>query len=438
MQPSMDLIKTIFYLTASYMPFHLFAYIPFWNHLRLSKKITSCILIAEQILFTSIVLIFCYAGFPIATAQLIASPIYGILFFCLVKLTPEKIAFLYIFTTDYLMIVKSMAYYIGSFLLKFPAYSYQSGIVILLIFLITLPAMLRYIQSTAQLVFEIDTPEIWKAVWLLPLFNSIIVLIFTYPIEQSNLKALLSRILLMICMFLVYHFLVRGIQQGQKQAIAEEHSRSIEFLLKLQAEQYAINQQQSEEIRQARHDLRYHWNVLQNYVDSGDFDGLSAYIRKYGEHTPWETSNRYCNHTSVNAILCFYAKKAAQQQIKMDISFAMKEEICIPEPELCVLLGNLLENAVEACSACQQERYINVHARQIGESCLVLTVDNTGLEPVMKGNAFYSSKRPDFGLGTESVRAIARRYHGDARFQWKDGVFYASVMLNSNYNLGTY
>lgn len=432
MQPSFDFIETIIYLTISYMPFHLFAYIPFWNHLRLPKKLTLCILIAEQILFTGIVLICCHAGFSVAAAQLIGSPMYGILFFYLVKLNLGKIAFLYIFTTDYLMIVKGVAYYIGSFLLKFPAFSYQSGIVVLLIFIITQPAMLHYIHSTAQIIFELDAPEIWKTVWLLPLFNSIIVLLFTYPVEQSSLKALLARVLLMVCMFLVYHFLVRSIQQSQKQAIAEEHSRSVEVLLKLQTEQYAISKQRIEEARRARHDLRYHWNVLQSYTDSGDFDALSAYIRKYGESMSWEAPNRYCDNAAVNAVLCFYAQKAAQQQIKMEISFPMKEEACIPEPELCVLLGNLLENALEACSACGQERYINVHAKQLGESSLILTVDNTGLEPVMKGNAFYSSKRPDFGLGTESVRAIARRYHGDARFEWKDGVFYASIMLTNN------
>lgn len=431
MQPSTNMNEIIFYLTASTMPFHLFAYIPFWNHLRLPKKKTFCILIAEQILFISIILFCCSAGFSIAAAQLTASPLYGILFFLLVQLETGKIAFLYIFTTDYIMIVKGAVYFINTTLLKFPAYSYQSGILILLIFLVTLPAMLHYINSTAQLVFEIDAPQIWKTVWLLPLFNSMIVLLFTYPVEQSSIKALVSRSLLMVCIFLVYHFLVRAIQQSQKQVIAEEHSRNVEFLLKVQTEQYAMIQQRMEETRRARHDMRYHWNVLQSYTDSGDFDALSAYIRKYTENVPMETPNRYCDNTAVNAILCFYAQKAAQQHVKMDISFPVKDKTCIPEPELCVLLGNLLENALEACSACGEERYINVHARQAGKSSLILTVDNTGMEPVIKGNAFYSSKRPDFGLGTESVRAIARRYNGDARFQWKDGIFYASILLNS-------
>ena len=41
-----------------------------------------------------------------------------------------------------------------------------------------------------------------------------------------------------------------------------------------------------------------------------------------------------------------------------------------------------------------------------------------------------STKHSGYGIGTESIRMIAERYHGDARFAWKDGIFYASIMLN--------
>ena len=433
MQSSVNSTELILYITLSVMPFHLFAYIPFWNHLRFPQKQTMCILMAEQLIFTGIMLIFCHSGVSIAAAQVTAVPLYGGMFFFLVRMEIRKIAFLYIFTTDYMMIVKGAAHYISSFLLKYPDYSFQSGIVILVIFLATMPAMIHYIHSTARIVFEIDAPQIWKTVWLLPLFNSIIVLLYTYPLEQSNIKALLSRILLMICMFLVYHFLVRSIQQAQKQAMTEEHSRSVEYLLELQTQQYDMLKLRMEETRRARHDMRHHWNVLKAYADSGDFDALSAYIRKYVEGIPQEISSQFCSNIAVNAILCFYAQKAAEQQIELNICFPVKEKICIPEPELCVLLGNLLENALDACSACDGKRYIDVNARQKGESQLILTVDNTSQKPVIKeGNAFYSSKRPDFGLDTDSVRAVARRYHGDARFEWKDGIFYASIMLYAN------
>ena len=64
-------------------------------------------------------------------------------------------------------------------------------------------------------------------------------------------------------------------------------------------------------------------------------------------------------------------------------------------------------------------------------SSITVAVDNSSFyRPVWDGQKLLSSKHPGNGIGTQSVRYIAKRYKGDARFEWKGGVFYASVMLN--------
>lgn len=70
-------------------------------------------------------------------------------------------------------------------------------------------------------------------------------------------------------------------------------------------------------------------------------------------------------------------------------------------------------------------------ARKINQKILSITVDNTSpAPPAGEQGVLLSSKHPGTGIGTESIRIIAERYNGDARFEWKDGVFYSSVMLN--------
>lgn len=108
----------------------------------------------------------------------------------------------------------------------------------------------------------------------------------------------------------------------------------------------------------------------------------------------------------------------------------MEEQTIIPEPEFCSLLGNLLENALDACAASKTPRFIRLHIRQQGS--LYLTMDNTSDQPPLSDEKrLISSKHDGFGIGTESVRMTAERYNGDARFEWKEGIFYASVMLSS-------
>lgn len=205
----------------------------------------------------------------------------------------------------------------------------------------------------------------------------------------------------------------------------------MEHLVKVQAEQYALIQSRIEETRRARHDLRQHWSALKGCIDSKDQNALIDYVNNYGESLPSESVSVFCKNYAVNAVLNFYAEKTVQMNVAMDISFQMGEKMIILEPEFCVLLGNLLENALDSCADSDNDCSIRVSARQISASMVTLTVDNTSpLPPDMQGENLYSSKLEGFGIGTASVRLIAEKYNGDARFEWKEGVFYASVMLN--------
>lgn len=433
----------LFYVLAATLPFHLFAYVPFWNHLRFSKRMTALFLVAEQFVYMGMFSILLEAGVPRPLAQFSAVPIYGGLFFFFVKIDWGKIAFLYIFTTDYLMTITGIVSYFGNTLGNFELFSWQAGIFILILFFLTLPFMLRYICRTAEMVFDIHAPGIWKTIWLLPLFTSAIVLIFTYPADISDPPSLIARILLMLFMFLIYYHLLLIIRQIQNQTDAEQQARSMEHIIQLQSAQYALIQSRMEETRRAHHDLRQHWAALKGCIESGDPNALADYVRRYGESLPMDSHRTFCKNYAVDALLNFYAEKADRLGIPMEISFLMSQKTIIPEPEFCVLLGNLLENALEAYAPAEESQssaapsdsempcFIRVNARQTGESMLSLTVDNTSTRPPrMEGEQFCSSKHEGFGMGTMSVRLIAKRYHGDARFEWKDGVFYASVMLN--------
>lgn len=422
--------ELLFYMTALTMPFHLFAYVPFWNHLRFSKKTTLMLLLAEQFLFLGVFCLLFSIGVPVNLAQFCAVPIYGILFFYFVKMDWGKITFLYFFTMDYLMAVTGIASFFVQFLCRLDLVSWQGGILILTLFFLTMPAMLGYICRTAQLVFDIDAPDLWKTIWILPLFTSLIVMLFTYPLKQVSPRFLLARIFLMVCMFLIYHQIIQTVRQIQQKAVAEAHARSMERLIRLQGDQYALIQTHISEIHRARHDLRQHWRVLQGCVDNGDFNALSAYIQNYGEKLSADFTHTFCQNIAVNAVVCYYYEKAVAKKISMEVFLPIGTPTVIPEPEFCVLLGNLLENALEACISAGDNCFIRVNAMKTGENIFSLTVDNTcPTPPQIQQGRLLSGKHEGFGIGTESVAAIARQYQGETRFEWKANVFYASVIL---------
>lgn len=422
--------ELLFYLQASTLPFHLFAYVPFWDHLRFSKRTTALLLMLEQMLYTLLFIGLLYLGISIENARLIALPFYATFFFFFVNMDKGKIAFLYIFTTDYQMLISGTVSYLGNSVFHFALFTWPAGLWVLFLFFLTLPFMLLYICKTASFVFDIYAPAIWKTVWILPLSTSIMVLLYTHSFAQVNISMLISRTLLMICMFLIYFYIIQALRQTQEHAVAQERARNMEHLIKIQANHYALIQSRMEETRRAQHDLRQHWRALQGYIDNKDIPALSDYIKTYSKNLPTETTSVYCKNYAINAVLHYYAEKAVQKDIDIEISFRTAEESIIPEPEFCVLLGNLLENAWEACLTSDDKRFIRIHALQKENDTLTLTVDNTSPRPPQtEGESFYSSKHEGFGIGTASIRMIAEKYHGDARFQWKDSVFFASILL---------
>lgn len=100
------------------------------------------------------------------------------------------------------------------------------------------------------------------------------------------------------------------------------------------------------------------------------------------------------------------------------------------EPEVCALMGNLLENAVDACRGMDDNpRFIRMRGICEGNH-IILTVDNScPREPLWSSGRLLPSKHEGFGTGTYAVREAAERSGGAAEFAFRDGVFYASVML---------
>ena len=111
---------------------------------------------------------------------------------------------------------------------------------------------------------------------------------------------------------------------------------------------------------------------------------------------------------------------------------ALSEETGIAGSDLSVILGNLLENAVDACAAQKSKDRRIVFRGKADRSALYFTIDNT-MEGELrrdKEGRLLSVKHEGPGLGLESVRDIVSRYNGILRTERKGDVFCASVFFN--------
>ena len=133
----------------------------------------------------------------------------------------------------------------------------------------------------------------------------------------------------------------------------------------------------------------------------------------------------------VNAVISYYAALAHSDQIRMEVSVRIPAvNPHISDAHLCVILGNLLENAEEACRRMTEgEQWVRLRTKVHGE-LLFISMDNSCGGTVQPQDGRYlSSKRSGEGIGLRSVRSLAKAHGGSAEFSSGDNWFRSEICV---------
>ena len=315
--------------------------------------------------------------------------------------------------------------------MKDDLFGWKQSLVLLFITCLFFPAYYWLLIRKIRPLLEKNANDLsWKILWMVPVLFCVL---HYYSIWSSNgdFSAQWTNVLfLCIVNFCsaVISYLIADMADERARRISLEIEKAE---LIMQTNQYNRLQERMEETRRARHDLRQHLRLIQYYLETKDDKALQEYIKTYGQSLPQSTRIHYCKNDVVDTVVRFYAEQAETNNIQYETSLFLPENLRIDKPDLCVLFGNLLENAMESCMKhLDQHPSIRVCAKLLGEGTLSITVDNSPADPPKKKNKhILSTKEGGTAFGTYSVEQIARRYDGEARFEWQDGTFYTSVVL---------
>lgn len=468
-------------------PFLFVGYLPAQDSLRFSKRRTLLYMLLSQCVYLYLFGLLVKLGFSPVYVQYLSAPLGFMLMMLIFRTNRWIILFHFIFMVDYLLAIRAATFFLCENNINLDFYSWQAGLVTLIMTLSTLIPMSTFLHEILKTLMSVEIHDFWMTAWLLPFVATTMILLLTGTIRDGHVSslALLARILLLLCMFMLSHLLILFMKNLQEQIIASERNKTMENLLRVQTEQFEMLQTRILESRRARHDFRHHRMVLQDMADRNDLHGIQTYLAEYNAVRTDTPSKTYSNNPTVNAVVAYYAGHAEAAGIRFTARIQLPEQLLIPDPVFCVLLGNLLENAVDACKTelsrgassgaasaeanasglvtevdtvpaatdsltasaadtaidpragvsaaadIRSDQAIRVIVKQNGDACLSIVVDNTcSRKPIWDDGELVSTKHEGHGVGTVSIRYIAQRYDGDARFEWRDGIFYASVMLN--------
>jgi sensor histidine kinase YesM len=315
-------------------------------------------------------------------------------------------------------------------------YRWTFSLMMTIVEIVTLVPLFFYIKGTYSTVFELDSSnDTWRFLWLIPTTFYLVWYYYLYGSHASSLEIALAPnntimlLLINLGALLIYHTIVKHIR------VTDSYTKLMEenYQLATQNHQYESLQERINEARHAKHDIRHHITIMDNLLMSKEYERLHEYLQSYKRTLPDDGSIILCNHYATNTILLFFAQQAKEKQIDFSTSVTLPKNIPIPDNVLSVILGNLLENALEACiTDTSKEKQISVKGKFEPESgSLFFKVENTysGEYIQNKKGLYLSTKHSGRGLGLASVRNIVANYDGIVEITPTKERFIVSVLL---------
>ena len=170
--------------------------------------------------------------------------------------------------------------------------------------------------------------------------------------------------------------------------------------------------------------------TLTPLAEEGNLEKIKAYLSDAVSRIP-SLELHFCENRAADGVVGYYCALAKREQIPFSVRLDLPECLPVDEIDLCLVLSNLLENALEASlHTAPARRRIELTAYLHGNSLALIQVENTYDGVIReKDGVFLSSKRKGDGVGLQSVRHIAEKSCGVSTVTYQDGLFCVKVML---------
>lgn len=274
--------------------------------------------------------------------------------------------------------------------------------------------------------------KIWLKLSVTPIAGTIGLFII-YDLQKSSDFSNITYIGSIIIFIALMASNAIGSNSIRQSILAAEYSaklKSVDELLTMQKERYSEIAATVAHTRQARHDLRHQMNVMSGLLESGKYDALSSYFYQYKHEIPEAITST--GNDIADLIIGKYLTQAQQAKITIDYQLKMPEDCRIEDTDLTIVMGNCLENAVEACMKLpENERNIRVISLIQG-AYFGLTFENSFNGEVNEQDGeLISSKRigNESGIGLSSVRRVVEKYNGNVKISHNGNVFRVAVVM---------
>lgn len=179
-----------------------------------------------------------------------------------------------------------------------------------------------------------------------------------------------------------------------------------------------------------RHDYHNHIQAMQASMALGEYEEVNAYLRQLNDDLTNVDTVLKTGRVMVDAILNGKISLAAQNNIPVNAKAKIPENLKMNDVDLCVVIGNLLDNAIEENKRLEKDRrFIRVYIGTKNTYLYIAVTNAAGKKRGRSGNRFLSIKGSGHGFGLSRVEAIVKKQDGFFSADSEDGGFTAEVLI---------
>lgn len=258
----------------------------------------------------------------------------------------------------------------------------------------------------------------------------IFLMMFYYLNSTTNIVTLIFTLLIAISIFFI---IAKLLNSGAELIRTRRSEKELSEYIDIQRRGYDRVVRKMESIREYRHDMRHHLVVIEGLAKQGECDKIIEYTSNLNGSFGEPDGMSCCRNPEINAVLSEYISHAESAGCRITHNLALPEMLPFEENDVCLVLANAVDNAINACSELPEEkRYINISAVYEDGHRLLVSVEN----PCSRSLKFDENGLPvtdeysdEHGIGLRSVKRIAEKYNGFLHCMLENGEFVFEAAL---------
>lgn len=194
---------------------------------------------------------------------------------------------------------------------------------------------------------------------------------------------------------------------------------------------YAEVETMYRKMRGWRHDYHNHIQALKAHMELNRYDEAKRYLDMLNDDLTTVDTVIKTGNVMVDAILNSKLTMIKEKGIHVDATAIVPQDVPFSGIDLSVLIGNLLDNAMEACLQMtnKEERFIRIYIDIVKKQLYISVTNSMNGRAKIKGLQYLSTKTGLHGFGLIRIDRIAAKYGGFINRQNEEGVFATEVML---------